>query len=262
MIEVRVRHEHEVELRQLVGRERGLDQAQGARGCRCRGPPRFAGYSTGSVMMPTPVEVDEDGRVAQPRERDRVVVPGIGRGSMRRGRISRPHSAMRSRRKRALHEFDRVVHAAPALARAPVASTLRRVMEGFITFRDYRRTGIVPSHGVAAPATRELGDDARGLRPAQANDTKGAAPGWRRDRHGGWRTLLRFEVRGSGFEVRVRGSGSRFGIAVRGSRFEGTVTAESAGRRRQRWRSNSLRRTPHARNCGANAVDTALPIQF
>ena len=61
-----------------------------------------------------------------------------GDGLCGAGGMSRPHSAIRSRRKRALHEDDKVVHAAPTLANAPVASMPRRVMEGFITFRDYR----------------------------------------------------------------------------------------------------------------------------
>ena len=37
----------------------------------------------------------------------------------------------------------------------------------------------------------------------------------------------------------------------------GCASPESVAPRRQRWRSNSLRQTPHARNCGANAADAA-----
>ena len=40
-------------------------------------------------------------------------------------------------------------------------------------------------------------------------------------------------------------------------RSVGTARNCSVAPRRQRWRSNSLRQTPHARNCGGNAVDGA-----
>ena len=73
MIEVRVRHEHQVELGELVGRERALHQPQRAEAADAK-VDADAGEEHRVGEDAHPVEVDEDGGVAEPRQRDGVVV--------------------------------------------------------------------------------------------------------------------------------------------------------------------------------------------
>ena len=74
MIEVRVRHQHEVDLRQFVGRKRALHHPQGTNRADAdvdadAREQRRVGEDAQAV------EIDQDRRMPKPGQRDRVVVP-------------------------------------------------------------------------------------------------------------------------------------------------------------------------------------------
>ena len=81
MIEVRVRHENEVDLWKLVCAERALDEAQRAN----RADPEADADTAEEDRIgedTDAVEIDEHGCVPQPRQRDGVVAPLRRRGTM------------------------------------------------------------------------------------------------------------------------------------------------------------------------------------
>src|SRR5262245_3406452 len=82
-----------------------------------------------------------------------------GRGLGAARGMSRPHSLMRSRRKRAVQEEDTPVHRAPTPARAPDVSTVRRFISTI--FIDSGSLRLVPVDDRPDPPAEPLGLTAR-----------------------------------------------------------------------------------------------------
>ena len=127
MIEVRMRHEHEIQLRELVGRERTVHQSQGPEAAN----PHVDADSGEQQRIgddPDPIKVDQDGRVPKPGDRDGVVVPRRRCGLCGAIGTSRPNSPIRSRRKRAGQDEDKPTNAVvPTPATTPPATKVRRL---------------------------------------------------------------------------------------------------------------------------------------
>jgi hypothetical protein len=85
MVEVRVRDQHQIDRRQIAGRQRALDEAQRAYRAEADGDANPAEqYRVGEDAHA--VEVDQHGGVSEPRQRNGVVVPAARRRTMRCGR--------------------------------------------------------------------------------------------------------------------------------------------------------------------------------
>ena len=77
MIEVRVRDQNEIDLRQLMPCQRTLHKAQRSQ-CSQSEVDADASVEDGIGQDPHAIEIHEDGGVSEPRECHRVVGPGVG----------------------------------------------------------------------------------------------------------------------------------------------------------------------------------------